>query len=379
MRVFVLSSSFPRSPTDIAGRFVWEWCEVLREAGHEVRVYSWGWGSAWQPQGIEVRRISYLPRGTAHLFELGGAPDALEREPWRLLEGPLAAGALLVAALGRDLPDLWVGHWFVPGGALARVCGDLTGRPSLVVGHSAGIHMLERLPSVAYELVRRYIARAGMTTVPSVALAAKFGGAVDVLPMGFEPPAGPPPSNRSDVLCFGRQVSVKGFDLVAAAVASLDVPLRVHFAGDGPQHERLRRQCTQLGVDAEFHGWVNADGKRRIFPRCRFAMFPSRVLPNGRHEGRPVSVLEVASMGVVPLLSDWPGARELAADPALQLVPANAGPEAWTDALRRLLDLPDDKLVELRAAVIARALEDTWDTLSERWLDLVERVAATRK
>lgn len=343
----------------------------MRDAGHDVSVWCWGPDVEWEPHGIDVRAIRYLP-ARGGVFSTGGAPDVLDREPWRVLEGAPAVAAALVHAMREEPPDLWVGHWFVPGGLVARLCGKLTRRPSLVVGHSAGIHLLANLPKPLRAPLERLIVQRGSTTVPTHALAAKLSRPVDVLPMGFVP-VEPVDSPGENVLCYGRLAPIKGFDVALDALSVLERggPPRVEVAGDGPERIALEKQWERLGVDATFHGPIAAHQKPQVFGRCQLALFPSRVTARGRHEGWPLSVLEASSAGVVPLVADWPGAAEMVADPELQVV-RGIDPASWADAISCWLDLTTAAKSELRTTTIAHARRFTWKSLAPQWHQLVK-------
>lgn len=213
---------------------------------------------------------------------------------------------------------------------------------------------MSRLPGPLRLGLQRKIIRASSTTVPSRALAEKLGGPVEVLPMGFDPvQAG---SRREGILCFGRLVPIKGFDVALRQLANVSVP--IHIVGAGPEEPRLR----EIVPHARFWGWADDALKREVFEECDRAIFPSRVI-GGRHEGWPVSVLEVAHSGIVPFVSPWPGASELVVD-GRQVVEDRE----W----RRVGDLD---VAELREAVVTHAASYTWDALRKRWLDVVQRAA----
>ncbi len=358
MRVYCLTSSFPRGRLDASGRFVAQWCELLESAGHDVEVFYWGHGPHDPTVGSPAHPVPYLPPGLPHLFDGSGAPDALERNGARHLEAIPAVAAMLARLAARPAPDLVVGHWLFPGGLVARLAGSLWRRSSLVVGHSAGVHLLRRLPPGPREIVTRWVA-SGPTTVSSHALAEHFGSfAPRVVPMGYEP-LDVPAENGPGVLLYGRLEHIKGFDVVAPALRGREV----HVVGDGSMRASLR---VSLGDSAVFHGFGDRVVKTEVFPRCAVALFPSR-WRGARHEGWPTSVLEAASAGVVPLVSAWPGAAEMVGDPDLQVV----RDDDWPAAIERVLEARDS----LREEGLKRAQRFTWEALRSVWLDVVEQAA----
>lgn len=344
MRIACVTSSWPSREKPLAGNFVREHAALLQAAGHEVTTFT------WRPGSYDEDVVVVSPLKERSVFAADGAPDVLDRAPWRIAEAPIAVAAML-RELRRHPPfDLYLGHWLVPGGLVARLIGDAVDRPSFVVGHSGGVHALAALPAMIREPLLDDIVRAGSTTVPSLALAEKLGREVEVLPMGFEPLD--VSDNGPGVLCYGRLVPLKGFEVAVRIVRSLG--LELHVVGDGPERATLRR----LAPEATFWGFADRERKCEAFALCDRALFPSRVV-RGRHEGWPVSVMEVASAGVVPFVRGWPGASEMLVNPELQLV--DDSPAAWARAcVVNLADLP--------ARSRDRAAAFTWKALTERWL-----------
>ena len=305
----------------------------------------------WTPGADDA--ISVNPLAARSVFAQSGAPDALDTSIERLAETPVAIGAML-AELKRHRPfDLYIGHWFVPGGLVARVAGDAADRPSLVVGHSGGAHLLRRLPRALRDALQRQIVRRDSTTLPSSALAAHFPD-TDVLPMGFHPTAAH--AGGRGILLYGRLVDLKGFHVAAPFLRDREV----HVVGDGPARKRTERLLPR----ATFWGFADAERKARAFALCDRALFPSRVRVSGRHEGWPVSVLEVSAAGVVPFVADWPGSDELVAVPHRQVVID----DDWGQAT-------DADVGTLREAARAHADRFTWASLAHQWRTYVAAAA----
>lgn len=361
MRIACVTSSWPTAENPSAGAFVREHARLLEAAGHEVTVFTWRPGTYAE----DVRVVA--PLGRRSVFAGSGAPDALERAPWRVVEGPVVLGSMIAALAAEPAFDLYLGHWLVPGGLAARIAGAMRARPSAVVGHSAGVHALRALPRTVGAPLMRRVVRSGSTTVPSAALAARVRAwcperVVDVLPMGYHPVG--VRSAGEDVLLFGRLVPIKGFDEALAQLVR--TATTVHVVGAGPEEPHLREIAARGQAAVKFWGWADAAGKREVFPRCGRALFPSRVQPGGRHEGWPVSVLEVAECGIVPFVGEWPGSAELVAHSAHQVV----RDARWDQAAAT-------PLAGLRESNVAWASQFTWDALAPRWVEWVERAVRT--
>ena len=380
MKILVITSSFPRHDRDLAGLFVKEWAEALADLDNELRLLCWRGPQAedYQPApGVSVRYIPYGPPSTERLFFGAGAPENLSSQPLSALMAIPAFAAMVGAAL-RALRahefDAVVGHWLVPGGLIARVVGALTDIPSFVIGHSGGVHLLSRLPRPLARPLARYLC-AGPTTIPTRALAEKLavltdGGATDVevAPMGFSPP--PPELTRKNApqlrLGFlGRLVPIKNLPVLFEALESLadTIPdLHLEVVGHGPCRADWERLAPP---NVTFTGPLYGPQKWQFLYRCDALVLPSRPRPDGRHEGLPVSLLEAAAAGAVPLVSGVPGVDDWLVEPARQVV--DGGPEGWRNALLWLSNLTPDQLTDLRRKNQTQISQLAWPNYAPWW------------
>jgi glycosyltransferase involved in cell wall biosynthesis len=378
VRALVLASSYPRHAEDVAGRFVYEQCEELGGRGWEIEVLAWrgpGIDPSWGPRAHRRSWVPYAATGRETLFFGAGAPEQIAAGPWRLAHAPGAMRAMwreASARLERGGVDLVVGHWAVPAGWLARELGRAHGVGSLVVTHSGGVHALGRM-GWAGRPIKRSLSGGPMTFVSEHVLRS-FGEAPDasVLPMGHrcdQLAAG----SRREWLCLGRLVPIKGVaDVVRAfARARLD-GVTLHVAGDGPERGALERAAA--GSRVRFHGWVSGERKRELLERCGVSVFGSRVEASGRSEGLPVSLLECAAAGAVPLVAQIEGAREVLARPDVQRLPGR-GPEAWARRMCACERMSEGAWRALERAQRARAAALSWDALGPRWDELWTRAA----
>ncbi|HVM95370.1 MAG TPA: glycosyltransferase family 4 protein, partial [Candidatus Acidoferrales bacterium] len=83
------------------------------------------------------------------------------------------------------------------------------------------------------------------------------------------------------LLCLGRLVDEKGFDIAlaafaAACAAGVDVNLTV--AGDGPLRSQLEAQARQLGIKerVDFLGWVHPHQTAALIDSATAVLMPSR-------------------------------------------------------------------------------------------------------
>jgi colanic acid/amylovoran biosynthesis glycosyltransferase len=311
LRVAVLTTSYPRHPGDVAGRFVEAAVERLREAGVEVSVVS--------PAQFRHFGLAYG----------AGIVGNLRRRPWLALAVPLFVAAFLRAArrAARDA-DLVHAHW-LPSAAV----GLLTGRPVIAQVWGTDVELARRVPWLARPVLRR----AQLVIAPSTTLAeaARRLGAADVrvIPGGVDVPAEPGKEDEpAFVLYAGRLSPEKGIlDLVEAADG---IPLVV--VGDGPLRDR---------VPAAW-GFVPHEELLRLYGRAAVVAVPSHregfgvVCAEAMAHARPVVAGAVG--GLLDLVVDG--------ETGVHVQPGDV--EALRAALQRLLGDP-----ELRRRLGAAARE----------------------
>jgi glycosyltransferase involved in cell wall biosynthesis len=214
VKVAVLTTSYPRSPDDVAGVFVRDAVEHLRGAGVEV---------------VVVSPASFRHFGLAYGHGIVGN---IRRRPWKVILVPvfLAAYAIAARRAARDA-DLVHAHWLPS--ALPALA---TRKPLVLQLWGTDIELAARVRWAARLLVQH----ARVVLCPSEALAASARelGARDVrvVPSGVAiPDEVGSPADPPHVLFVGRLSEEKGIlDFLAATEG---IP-RV-IVGDGPLRERV--------------------------------------------------------------------------------------------------------------------------------------------
>jgi glycogen(starch) synthase len=342
---------------------------ALRPRGVEFAVVT---SHAWQRlpdrasfHGVPVYRFPFraaLERGDLDLlFGLRRTVQELERElsPDLVHVNCVAASVLFyLDARNRIAPALFtVQQQLLPHQLDGR--GTLLGRAlraadwvtAVSAGALAGVRRLvpdiERRSSLVYNGVER--------------------PAEDPAPLAVDSPC---------VLCLGRLVPAKGFDLALEAFARVcgrfpRVTLKI--AGDGSERDRLEEQTRRLGLRerVEFLGWIAPADVPGVINRACVVLMPSRLegLPvvgvQAALMGRPIVAARVGGLpevvvhgetGLVVEAEDAPGLAE-----ALAFVLANPAVAAtWGQAARR------------------RALEVfDWPRLVDAYEDLYRQLAAS--
>ena len=105
-------------------------------------------------------------------------------------------------------------------------------------------------------------------------------------------------------LYAGRLVEEKGVNLLIEAAAKSNS--RIVIAGTGPLDQELKDQAQQLGVDAQFTGYLEQEELNKLIHSCR-----AMVLPSTWYENAPMSVIEAYGQGVPVIGADIGGIPEL--------------------------------------------------------------------
>jgi glycosyltransferase involved in cell wall biosynthesis len=300
MKLVVLTSSYPRHPDDVAGRFVADGVDELRRRGLEVDVVS--------PARFRHYGIAYG----------AGVAGNLRRRPWLAGALPLMlTGFARAARQAAQDADLVHAHW-LPAGAVAMT----TGRPFVVQLWGTDVELARRVRPLA----RAVLDRARLTITPSTALAqeARRLGAreVRVIPNGVRlPDEVGREAEPLEVLYAGRLSREKGIlELVQAADG-----MELVVAGDGPLRSRVPGAL----------GFVPPHELSRLYARAAVVACPSH------REGFGVACAEAMAHGRPVVASAVGGLLDLVAheETGLLVPPRDAG--ALRSALQRLFGNPD--------------------------------------
>jgi glycogen synthase len=165
-----------------------------------------------------------------------------------------------------------------------------------------------------------------------------------VIHNGAETPAvppTPPPPGAPRVLCLGRLVADKGYDLAVAAFADVlrrFPEARLVVAGDGPMRAALERQTAELGLTGavEFVGWVPADKVPELINSTSLVVMPSR------REGLPLVGVQAAQMARPVVATRVGGLPELIVDGATGVLVDREDSRALAEAISFFLDRPSE-------------------------------------
>jgi glycosyltransferase involved in cell wall biosynthesis len=296
VKVVVLTTSYPRSRDDVAGTFVRDAVEHLREAGIDV---------------VVVSPASFRHYGLAYGHGIVGN---IRHRPWKVLLLPLFLASYSVAArrAARDA-DLVHAHWLPS--ALPAI---KTRKPFVLQLWGTDVELAKRSRRLARMLARR--ARIVLCPSEALAEAARSLGAreVRVVPSGVELADDPgEPDEPPHALFVGRLSEEKGvLDFVAATEG---IP-RV-IVGDGP--------LRALVPDAI--GFVSNLELKEHYRRAAVVVCPSH------REGYGVVAREAMAHGRPVIATPVGGLIDAIEDGVTGLLVAPYDPPALRAAVARLL------------------------------------------
>ena len=331
MKVVVLTTSYPRGPGDVAGLFVADQVEHIRERGVDVRVVS--------PASFRHYGIAYG----------SGVAGNLRQKPYLALALPLMlAGFARAARRAASDADLVHAHW-LPSGVVAMA----TGKPFVVQVWGTDVELARRAPALARLVLRR----ARLVTAPSTALAeeARRLGAEDVriIPSGIELPAAVgEEAEPPEILYAGRLSPEKGVrELVAAAEG-----LRLVVVGDGP----LRNEVPGA------LGFLPHDRLEERYARAAVVACPSH------REGFGVVCAEAMAHARPVVAGDVGGLRDLVVHEETGLLVRPGDVAALREALSRLLGDADLRRRFGEAGRARIAEHFTWERFADETLRAYE-------
>jgi len=148
-------------------------------------------------------------------------------------------------------------------------------------------------------------------------------------PLAFEAPR---------LLCLGRFLDWKGFDLAISAFATLQERFpqaRLMIAGDGPEKPNLEQQVVELELNdrIEFTGWIAPDEVATLINTATMVIIPSRT-----GEMLPVVALQAAQMARPVIATRVAGLPEFVTHQQTGLLVEKDNSTALADAIAFLLE-----------------------------------------
>lgn len=308
----VVTTSFPRDEGDPSGHFVRSHARALVREGASVHVIA-PFGAVTDAP-IEAPPLVVHPAGGSSLFGFPGAIARAAEDPLRLV-GALAFARGVRRRLAQLAPfDRVVAHWMVPCAwpLLAGVRGPLD-----VVVHGADVRVLLGAPALLraaivrslvdrgarFQIVAAHLLDAMAAALPDL-LAERLRASSRVEPAPIDVPdvASAAAALRASiglrerggeplVVCVGRVVPDKRFDLVIAAAARIAPRVRIALVGDGPDRARIEALARAHDVALIATGRAARDEALAWIAAADVLVHPSA------KEGAPSVVREARALG----------------------------------------------------------------------------------
>jgi glycogen(starch) synthase len=219
---------------------------------------------------------------------------------------------------------------------------------------------------VSEEVLRQFRERVPeMTERSSVVYNAVEVPSVDPKPLPFDEPR---------ILCLGRAVEQKGFDVALRAWARIRDRFpraRMVIAGDGVTRGDLERLAGSLGVrdSIDFLGWVAPAKVASLINTATMVVMPSR------REGLPLVAVEAAHMGRPIVGTRVTGMTEAVVSGETGLLVEAEDVDAVANSIVYLLENPETTR-RLGRAARSRALENfDWQRSVDAYCELYEKLA----
>ncbi|MCV2394172.1 glycosyltransferase [Actinotalea sp. M2MS4P-6] len=397
-RVIVVASTFPASPDDPVPAFVRDQVVAMHELAPEIEWHvlaphdhrSGTRGLTRHEEFVEHRFHYFWPRRGEELAGRGIMP-ALQQRPLLYAVLPFLVGAELVALLRlarRLRPVTIYAHWFTPQGLVAAWVARLVGARFVFTTHASDVAVWHKVPIVGGPIVRAHASRAAaLTAVSRRSLArleaffpdgrwARLAPRAQIVPMGVHlPPPGQAPAVRERTIVFvGRLAEKKGVQVLLRALAAAADDLagwRVVIGGDGPWRERLESMAAELGVAAEFPGYVTGAAKDELIRSAGIFVVPSIIAADGDAEGLPVSLMEGLAAGRICVATRESGADDLITDGGDGLLVDQQDPAGLAAAIVAASRMTPAETAEMAQRAAARVAELSWPVIARRYLNLI--------
>jgi glycosyltransferase involved in cell wall biosynthesis len=340
MRVLVLHSRYASGASSGENRVVEDEVELLRAAGHDVRLWApmpddatagsriglavsavWSRGAVaevrrlaaeFQPDVIHVHNL--FPLLSPAVLRAVGAPVVVTLHNYRLLCLPavfLRDGRACEDCLGK-FPWRGVVHRCYRGSAAG----------SAALAASLGVHRRMR----TFDHVAMFLA------VSEFVCRKHLEAGFDPARIRVKPNFGSAQPRRQgpgeDFLFLGRLSEEKGLDRLVSIWR--DVPARLVVVGDGPERARLEAAAPDT---VEFRGSVPSDQVPAFLARAR-----ALVLPSICYEGAPRTVVEAYAAGVPVVANRYGALPGVVTDGVTGLLVEPGDAAAWRTALASVMD-----------------------------------------
>jgi glycogen(starch) synthase len=364
MRILFWSETFwPRigGVENLAARLL----PALRARGHEFMVVTWAhteYHHKIQYREIPVYSFPFFSRGShggvdvimEHLRQVAHIKQTFAPDLVHINSYGRSVLFHLMTANAHPAPMLLTLHQALPDEPVRQntILGKLLAAADWVVGISDSV--LDHATRVAQGIIPHS----------------------SVIHNALEIPAGNPPPisfDRRRLLCLGRLVTEKGFDVALSAFTTVRERFpdaRLVIVGDGPERKNLvtRTATLRLGDAVEFVGGVTPEEVAYWISGAAVVLIPSRL------EGFGLVALEAALLGRPVVATRVGGIPEIVVHEETGLLVEKDDADGFARAVRFLMEHPQTaSQMGRNAQTRARALFN-WDVYVKSYDDLYHRL-----
>lgn len=412
MRLLLITSVFPRCPSDDQVPWLRESCQRLQAAGVTVEVLapSCRGMTSHELDGVRVHRFRYAPAAWETLTGEEGALSKVRRNPWLVLLAGMYLWSGFWALVGRLLKkhyDVVEVHWPFPL-ALMSLPAVWAGLPLIYHYHSAERKLASQnwlygfLFGWSLGWARAHVANSSYTA----GLIKKLKPALTIEVIGYGSPVKflegeKNKMRRRKILFVGRLIERKGLTYLIDAMKRLPEDYTLTVVGEGDLTEVLKAQAGQLGKTVAenlrgeisesnlgkaegqgrvtFTGRISAEEIKAIYATHDIFVLPAIVDSRGDTEGLGVVLIEAIAVGLPIVASNVGGIPDVVSDGETGLLVEPKNPEALAQAIQKIgaNEVLAQKLI-VGARQHAREFF-SWEMITRRTLEVYERVVADKK
>lgn len=318
MRILVLNYEFPPVGGG-AAPVCKDLALQLQSRGHEITVVTMGFENLptfEEIQGVRVYRLPCL-RKKKNVCK-----------PWEQYSYLLAVRFFMRQHMKTHCYDVCHVHFVVPTGEAAKWIWKKYGIPYIITAHGSDVEGHNR--KVSMKIMHRLL-RNGWRGIVNGAYAVISPSQylIDLMrrnyscdkyiyiPNGIEwskwHKCAKIEYKQNKILIMGRLQKFKNVQMILHALSQIELgSWQVDILGDGPYRQELERLAIELDLaeQVRFHGWIDhgTDEQKKFLKEALVYISASQF------ENCPMSVIEAAASGCIPLLSDIPAHRQLIAE-----------------------------------------------------------------
>lgn len=356
MRILMITTSYPRTPTDGSAPFIAAIAEGITKLGHRVDVILPHHPLLKEKARNNVSLHTYRVPGD-ETNPVWGYAQSLEADV-RLKKRvyPLAllamhrAYRLALKIAKQNPPDLIHAHWVLPNGFIGARLSKTLRLPLVVSLHGSDMY-LARKKKIFGSFARWVLKRANAVTACSPDLQeqarnlserevtlTEYGVDVNLFTPGEE-------ARQGTVLAVGRLVHKKGFVELLHAFSQIYKYYKnstIEIVGEGPLLEPLREKAAQLGITdrVRLPGGAQHSDLPELYRHAEIVAVPSITDLSGNRDGLPNVLLEALASGCAVIASDIPGMRNVIKDHQDGLLVRSGDIEALSSAMVELFRDP---------------------------------------